>query len=90
MDSDVEMMMELLMQDETATAADHQQWMMVLVALLHYREDLLAIPCRVIQGLGRRRTRIGIDLQVLFCLTQIILQTMQQIHEDYDWRARVR
>jgi hypothetical protein len=33
----------------------------------------------VVQVLGWRRTRIDIDLQVLFCLTQIILRANQQI-----------
>jgi hypothetical protein len=33
----------------------------------------------VVQGLGRRRTRIGIGLRVLGCLTPTFLPMMQQI-----------
>jgi hypothetical protein len=77
MDIDDEMMMEMLMQDEAA--ADQEQRMMVLTALVRYREQLATVPAGVVLMLGRRRTRIGIDSQVRFCLTPIILRMMQQI-----------
>jgi hypothetical protein len=72
-----EMMMELLMQDEVDTANYQEQHMMVLTALLCYREKLVVVPPEEVRGLRRRRTRINIDLQVIFCLTQTILWKMQ-------------
>jgi hypothetical protein len=44
MDSDDDMMMELLMQDKVDIAIDQEQWMMVLTALLRRREQLTAVP----------------------------------------------
>jgi hypothetical protein len=38
MDSDNEMMMELLMQDEADATVDHEQRMMVMTALPCYRQ----------------------------------------------------
>jgi hypothetical protein len=74
MDNNDEMMMELMMQDEADTAIDDQQWMMLLAALLCSAIESSSSPnlVGVVQGLGRRRTRIGSDLQVPFCLTLII------------------
>jgi hypothetical protein len=51
-DSDDEMMMELLMQDEADAATKQEHQMMVLTAMLWYREKLAAVPCR-----GRSRVR---------------------------------
>jgi hypothetical protein len=44
MDNNDEMMMELMMQDEANVAVNHLQGMMLLAALLLYREELLASP----------------------------------------------
>jgi hypothetical protein len=46
MDSDDEMMIELLMQDEANITASHQQQIMVLAILLRYQEQLLVEPRR--------------------------------------------
>jgi hypothetical protein len=63
MDNDDEMMMELMMQDEADTAVDHQQRMMLLAALLRYREQLLAEPrlsgSRVGKAKNKNRQRLA-------------------------------
>jgi hypothetical protein len=46
MDSDDEMVIELLMQDEADAAADQEQRMMVFTALLRYQEQLATVPRR--------------------------------------------
>jgi hypothetical protein len=46
MGSDDKMMMELLMQDEVDIAADQEHRMMVLTAMLRYREQLAVVPRR--------------------------------------------
>jgi hypothetical protein len=57
MDNDNEMMMELLMQDEAGAAADHEQRIMVLTALLRYREKLLAVPRRGGSRVGKAKNK---------------------------------
>jgi hypothetical protein len=71
--------MELLTQHRANTAADQEQRMMVFTTLYATESSSTSSLIGVVQGLGRRRTRISIDSQVLFCLTQIILRMMQQI-----------
>jgi hypothetical protein len=65
MDSNNELMMELLMQDKADAATDQKQQMMVLNTECSSPLSLAGVVPR----LGRRRTRIGIDSHVLFCLT---------------------
>jgi hypothetical protein len=57
MDINDEMMMELLMQDEADTTADHEQQMIVLTALLRYREQLLTIPRRGGSRVGKVKNK---------------------------------
>jgi hypothetical protein len=58
MDIDDEMMMELLMQDEADAAANQEQRMMVLTALLCYREQLATVP-RVEKVKNKNRHRLA-------------------------------
>jgi hypothetical protein len=57
MDINDEIMMELLMQDEADVVVDHEQQMMVLTALLRYREQLLTVPCRGGSRVGKAKNK---------------------------------
>jgi hypothetical protein len=57
MDNDDEMMMEFLMQDEADSAADHEQRMMALTALLRYQEKLLVVPRRGCLRVGKAKNK---------------------------------
>jgi hypothetical protein len=57
MDINDEMMMELLMQDEADTTADHENQMIVLTALLCYREQLLTVPRRGGSRVGKVKNK---------------------------------
>jgi hypothetical protein len=57
MDIDDKIMMELLMQDKTDVVVDHEQRMMVLTALLCYREQLLTVPRRGGSRVGKAKNK---------------------------------
>jgi hypothetical protein len=79
MDNDNEMIMELLMQEGVDTTAVQEQRMMVLTALLCYQEQLVAIPRWDGSRVETMKNKNQHRLDMLFCLTQIILWMRQQI-----------
>jgi hypothetical protein len=59
MDIDDEMMMDLLMQDKVDAPADQEHRIMVLTALLCYREQLTAVPFRGGSRVRKAKNRNG-------------------------------